>query len=347
MLLDSVLRSFLDIPQLRTRELRDRSFFILLSLFSAIMICTALFFVSTYLYALIQNFIEGHGVSSHVEFRSILKWTIVGIVISSFSVFLAWPCAMATAVVLEQEDSYWVSLAQKFISWLASLPLIVYVYVFIQFMAVDILSSFKGFWLESFASVNWVTQLLAFAGTILLYPLLLFVPNTDGVTIDQFFRATLKTVLNFGELGLTVTLLCIGLTFVILPRMVFEMQKMIRGNKDLQSLEIVRSLGGTAWESTHITLIHSMKSRFSLIFFRFVRHSFFEGIIVFLLLGYVFADQNIFDDIIGATISSIVVQEYMSLNLSWTDLLSMGGWLLFLHIGFVQAEKYLLKGSQL
>ena len=343
MLLERSVKSFLDISQLRTRQLRDRSFFILLSLFSTIAISAALFFISTYIFALIQNFIAGGGIVSQIEFRLIMRWTIVGVVISSLSVLLAWPCAIATAVVLEQEESYWVRLAQKFISWLASLPLIVYAYVFVQFMAVDILGSVKGFWLESFASVNWVTQLLAFAGTIFLYPLLLFIPNTDGVTIDQFFRGSLKAILNFGEQGLTVTLLCFGLTFVILPRMIFEIQKMIRGNKDLQSLEIVRSLGGTIWESMHITLIHSMKSRFSLIFVRFVRYSFFEGIVVFLLVGYTLSDQNITGSTVGTTISSVVVREYIGLELSWPDLLSFGGWLLLLHIAFVRLESYIAK----
>lgn len=345
MLLVPSIRTFLDISQLRTRQLRDRIFFLVLYLLSFFSVGAFIFLLTTYLLALGQNISGGQGVISSASFLLVLMWTFAGLLISVLATLLSWPCALATAVVLEQESGHWAFWAQKFISWLSSLPLIVYAYIFVQFMAIDVLSVFKGLWLGSFASVNWVTQLIAFAGTLVLYPLLLFVPGTEGVTMDQFFKTTLASIIDFGEVGLTVTLLCVGLIFVILPRMTFEMQKMLKKNKDLQSLEVIRSLGGTFWESMHITIIHSMRSRFALVFVRFVRYSFFEGVIVFLLLGYPFYEGSEIETFFGTTLSSMFVRRTLvtEIDTFWIDILSLGGWLIVLHFIFLQIESYALK----
>ncbi|MCJ8275715.1 MAG: hypothetical protein MJK18_02650 [Bdellovibrionales bacterium] len=323
---------------LRTRQLREQIFFVSLTFLSLVTLFIALFFYGTYLVLLGENLIKGVGLVSAVSLGNILYWTITGLLISAVAAALTWPWALATAVVLELEKGVWPKWAKRFVTWLAKVPLIVYAYVYLQYMAANMLVSFKALWLESFASQNGVTQLLAFASTLFLYPLLIFVPDTQGITMDQFYRSSLNTVINLGEVGLTLAIICLGLIFAMMPRMIFEMQRMLRKSDDLQSLEVVRSMGGTLWESLRVTIIHSMRSRFVYILIRYIRFGFFEGLIVFVLLKYMFINDNLMESFFGSTMSSYGVRQFLAMRWNWSDLMALGGWLLIIHLSILKAE---------
>ena len=225
----------------------------------------------------------------------------------------------------------------KPVYFLASLPLVLVVYIFVEVLGIEVFSVFRDFWMDTFGSHNFFTRSLAFTLTILFYPFstLLF----GEMSTDVFFQKMLHFVNDFAQVGLFSSILIFGLTIFIIPKMFLTMNQCLEEDKSLRRLEIIQSIGGTQWQSVSVTLLQSMREHFNRILVRFVRICFFESLIVFSLLNFFFSkDQK--DPYLGSTLASRFVFESLKPIESPFFLLAMGGFLSFGYFLLLAIEKY-------
>lgn len=282
---------------------------------------------SLYLFSFFQDIAFVHS----FPLKHLLGWFTVGISLALLSSLTVWPFSLAIATLLEHNKSR--TLANyflKLISYLASLPLVLFVFAYLTIFGSRGFLLIKKFWFFLFASENFFTQAIAFALTLLLYPLSLLQGASSQPTIDSFYHRMLSGVIEFAEVGLVATVVALGLFLYLLPKMVLHMRKILQQDEQLRSFEIIKSLGGTPWESVHLTVMQSMKTKFNDIILVFTQKSFFEGLITFSLLNAFFAKSS--DLHWSSSLSSIYVRESLLGEGNLNKLLALSGFLLLSYL---------------
>lgn len=296
-----------------------------------------------YSFLSLMNLVDG-GVQ---EFQQIFWWLLVGLSLSLLATLCAWPFSLSILTLIEQnrgrKRTHWSQYALKF---MGSLPLVLFVFLFVEVIGQEVFGLLESFWIQSFASSNFVTQALAFALTLLLYPLTILPFFGGDTTIDQFFRQMLAAVIEFAEVGLVSSVVVLGLVIFILPQMVLRMERYLKEDANLRSLEVIQSIGGTHWESIYMTVLQSMKEHFNLIVLRFTRICFFEGLLTLSLLSFFFRLSNEYQSYWGSTLSSVFITESLQVPLSISRLSGLAGLLALCYFIFVRLEVVLVRNME-
>lgn len=291
----------------------------------------ALGFVGTYLFAIFFSFWQLL-VNNGPNLKLIAGWVMVGVSLALLSTLTVWPFALALATLLQHNKNHPLANAMlKLLSYMASLPLLIFVYLYLEILGVSAFDYLQKFWIFLFASSNIFTQAIAFALTLILYPFSVLPFWKQNLSIDLFYRQVLKAVIEFAEVGLVASVVALGLFLYLLPKMVLHIRKHLNDDDSLKSFEIIKSLGGTPWESIHLTVMQSMKSHFNAIVFYFTRLAFFEGIITYSLLNIVFTSSS---NRWGQSLSS----QFIALSINWPQqnslVLLCSGVLAFIYLFF-------------
>ena len=271
----------------------------------------------------------------------LVSWTVIGLVFSLLSSLCAWPISLCLVTLLRQNQSRpFMAQILRPVYFLASLPLVLVVYIFAEVFGIEVFSVFRDFWMDIFGSHNFFTRSLAFTLTILFYPFstLLF----GKMNTDVFFQKMLDLVNDFAQVGLFSSVLIFGLTIFIIPKMFLTMNQCLEEDKSLRRLDTIQSIGGTKWQSVSITLLQSMREHFNRILAHFVRICFFEGLIVFFLLNFFFSKGQK-DPFLGSTLASRFVFESLKPMENPLFLLALGGFLSFCYFLLLAIEKYYSK----
>lgn len=275
------------------------------------------------------------------QLKALVGWVIVGVSLSLLTSLTAWPFALAAVTLLEHNKSRRLtSFSLRCVSYLASLPLVLFLFVYVQIVGEKGFLTLKAMWLLLFASPNVFTQALAFGLTLLMYPLTI-IPGVGGEhTIDVFYNKMLDLVIECAELGLLAIVVVLGLFLYVFPKMILYMRQKMQEGEQLRSLEIIHSLGGTPWESMHLTVMQSMRTHFDGVMLYFTRRCFFEGLITYTLLSVFFSES-----VLGIHWSSTLPVVYIQSLLQGHEVpeISFGlcGILAFLYILFLVAESHL------
>lgn len=302
-----------------------------------------LLFLSSYL---VNTFLalEFLKTGSFAELGTLLWLVLVGLSLSLLASLCAWPFSLSIATMIEQNKSRqhidYINYALKF---LASMPLVFYAYLFLEVVGADVFRILESFWVESFASSNLLTQVLAFALTLLLYPLTIIPWLLEPVSVDVFFQKMLVAVIDFAEVGLVSSVVVCGLIIYILPQMVLRMLKYLQRDQNLIKHEVIQSIGGTRWESIYMTVLQSMREHFNIIILRFTRVCFFEGLITFSLLSFFFKTQESLESHWGATLSSLFIGESLVWEPGTEKLRFFSGALILVYVVFIGVERFYLK----
>lgn len=269
----------------------------------------------------------------------------LGLALALMASLLAWPLALSVVILFEQnKSSRSVRAFKASARFLATLPLLFFIYLYIEVIGSGVFSFLEEFWTSYLTPNHIMTQVLAFALTLLLYPLRVFPGFGASLTIDEFFRQMLLTVVEFSELGLAVSLLTLGLVFYILPRMVVSMMAEIKDSNNHLSFEVVQSLGGSRWEGTQMTVLQLMRQKSIWILTYFTRICFFEGLIIYSLLHFfLFKSGHM---AMGQTLASRYIHDSLSLAPSTLKgLLTIAGVLFVLFLTFFSLETFFKKAS--
>ncbi len=273
---------------------------------------------------------------------------MVGLSFSSLASLFSWPLSLSIVTYLQQikkHRSY--NTLRKLIHFFATLPLVLFCFIFIEVFGGDFFGSFEVFWSKSFATPNLFTQAIAFAFTLLIYPLTLFPVFSKNYTVAEFFSEVSRSIHQFAEVGLVSSVLILTLTVFILPQMVLLMLDHFDSKENQRSYEVVQSLGGTRWESIHLSVLQNMKSRFFELILRFTRICFFEGLITFSVLHYFFNVSSASLLNWGLSLSSLTVL-LSTEGVLQKEVYFLSGLLLFSFFAFYSCEKWLnLRGVEL
>ncbi len=277
--------------------------------------------------------------------REILWWTLIGLCFSFLASLCAWPFSLSLVTLLRQYQFH--PLARggfRFIHFSASLPLVLFLYIFMEVIGPDIFMIFEKFWTDTLASGTWLTRTLAFILTVLLYPIGSMLLSPEESSVDVFFGKMLETVIEFFQIGLFSSTLVFILTIFILPKMVVTMHQCLLKNRDIRGLEVIQSVGGTWWESLSITMIQSMRDHFNMILTRFIRICFFESLITFSVLRFFLAFDIPHENYWGATPTSNFIFESLKPNdTNYDSLLILAGGLGFSYLLLMAVERYYSK----
>ncbi len=277
---------------------------------------------------------------SSLPLKSIIGWFTVGVSLALLASLLVWPFALAISTLLEHNKTRRFSkFFLQVMSYLGSLPLVVFVFTYISLVGSRGFIAIKKVWVILFASPNFFTEAIAFSLTLLLYPLTAIPGVGDESSIDVFYKNMLSTVIEFGEVGLVATVVGVGLFLYILPKMVIHMRKQLMDDVNTRSTEIIKSLGGTPWESVHLTVMQAMKSRFNDIILHFTQICFFEGLITFALLQAFFLNTREQSFQWSASLSSVFLAESLKTPVNFDHLLSLSGALLFVYMIFIWVDR--------
>ncbi len=272
--------------------------------------------------------------------REMLGWFTVGVSLSLLASLTAWPFALAITTLLEHNKSR--SLSRyflKLLSYLSSLPLVLFVFAYLSIFGNEGFNFIKVVWTVLFASKNFFTDAIAFALTLLLYPLTIFMKAADQPTIDHFYHQMLAAVIEFAEVGLVATVVAVALFLFVLPKMILHMRKQLMDDENIRSTEIIKSLGGTPWESIHLTVMQSMKTKFNEIILHFTKKCFFEGLITFSILNAFFFRSIDGDYHWSSSLSSMFVRESVSLPKNLEHLMVLAGFLVLAYFVFTWFER--------
>ncbi len=270
-----------------------------------------------------------------LPWRNLFGWFTVGISLALLSSLAAWPFALSLSTLLEHNKSRpLANIFLRILSYLASLPLVLFVFAYLAIIGHRGFYTIKSVWVFLFATENFFTEAIAFALTLLLYPLTGLPGAGEQPTIDLFFRRMLDGVVEFAEVGLVATVVAAGLFLFVLPKMVLCIRKLLLEDHNLRSTEIIKSLGGTPWESIHLTVMQSMKTRFNEIILYFTKLCFFEGLVTFALLNAFFFAGDSDQYHWSSSLSSVFVRQSLLPTKNLDQLLSISGFLLLTYFLF-------------
>ena len=273
---------------------------------------------------------------------SLLLWTFQGLIVSLMACFCAWPFSLSLVSLLRQYNSNPLTgRVFKFIHFSASLPLILFVCVFMEVLGPDIFILFKDFLMDQLARENLLTKAIAFVLTIFLFPIFqLFSPSETGEP-DLFFRETLVGVIDFFQMTLLGGILVFILTVFLIPRMTVTMEKSLLKNREISGFEVIQSLGGSHWESVSIAMLQFVKDHSKMILARFVRICFFESLITFSILKFFLSFKK---GPWGSTLSERFIFESLKVTENHgSSLLVLAGYLVFVYLFILQIETYYSK----
>jgi len=283
---------------------------------------------------------------SSFPFSLLLKMVSLGLVLALLASLLAWPLALSIAILFEQnKSSRFVQGLKAAARFLATLPLLFFVYLYVEVIGSGVFLFLEEFWTSYLTPSHIMTQTLAFALTLLLYPLRVLPGVGVSLTIDEFFRQMLLNVVEFSEVGLAVSLLTLGLVFYILPRMVVSLLTEIKNSNSHLSFEVIQSLGGSRWEGTQMTVLQLMRQKAIWTLAYFTRLCFFEGLITYTLLHFfLFKSGHM---AVGQTLSARYLHESFSLTPpTLNGLLLLAGVLFMLFLILFGLESFLKKISR-
>jgi hypothetical protein len=310
-----------------------------------------LVFASSYILGFVSSYLYFMGVAlfellnnQDLSIQTLISWVSVGLSLSLLSVLTAWPFALAVATLIEHNKARPLArFCLGFASYLASLPLILFVFVYVQIVGEKGFLAVKSFWLFLFASSNFFTQALSFGLTLLLYPITMIPGVGEGLSIAVFYDRILSTVFEFAEVGLVASVIAMGLFLYVVPKMVLHMRQQLRKDENLRSFQIIKSIGGTPWESIHLTVMQSMKAQFNSIIVDFTRKCFFEGLITFTLLRVFFINDNQPEFHWSSTLSAVFLWTSLFEEPSSSLLRLTAGTLCLSYLLFIFLENYYKK----
>ncbi len=278
--------------------------------------------------------------TSKLSFAKIFWLFVVGISFSSLSSLLAWPLSLSVVTYLQQIKMKTIyPLLRKIIHFYASLPLVLFCFIYIEVIGDALFDRLQIFWTQSFAQPNLFTQALSFAVTILLYPLTLIPYFFKSYTVAEFLVESSKMIEQFAVIGLVSSVLIISLVIFILPQMINLMLDHFETEENQRNFEVVQSMGGTLWESVHMSVLQNMKSRFIEITLKFSRICFFEGLITFSVLHFFFlVNKDAFDEW-GLSVTSLAVL-FSFEGVEKQTVLHLSGVLMFCFLGLYGLEKW-------
>ncbi|MCB0379131.1 MAG: hypothetical protein KDD33_11630 [Bdellovibrionales bacterium] len=281
------------------------------------------------------------------ELLQFLGWAGMGLLISVIATIAAWPVALSSAVVLSQaEQVWWGRWAQRLISFYSKIPLVVLAFIFLRFFVDSIFFSLGWVLHQSFASSNMFTEGVAFAVTTVLAPAFYLFSSDPKQLTQTVYESGLNAVVNVGELAFVVIILSIALLFYLVPRMILNMQDLLMREGHRRSLEVAKSLGAGPWQSLHLTMIHYMRPNFNLIFVRYIRLAFFEGLMVFFVYKKISTMEAFADSRWGEALTAIVVEKLASGSIQQSEWLVLGSLLLAIHLVLLAMEQNFLKKDQ-
>ncbi len=294
-------------------------------------------FGSLYLYSLFLG-------ALNFNIQKLFLWISVGLSVSLLASLCSWPFALSLATLIEHNrERRIVRHILKLLKYYSTLPLILFVYIYVEVIGDSGFLTIQNQWDQIFSSSNFVTQALAFAITLILYPLTILPFFDSKLTIDVFFKTSLESVIDFAQAGLVAFVVVLGLFIYILPKMVLYMERNLKNEKSLKSFEIIKSVGGTPWESIQMTVMQSMKNSFNSILIHFTRVCFFEGLITYSLLHFFMFDNNPHHEQWGASLSSIFISTSLDPNRVVHQLMALCGVLLITYFLFILVEIFLKK----
>jgi hypothetical protein len=272
--------------------------------------------------------------------KDLILYSLVGLSFSILASLSAWPFALTfSTLILHKKDRPVFKFVQNVSYLLSTIPLLVFSYVIIEVLGKNSLFGLNNFTFDILSTSNLITQTLAFALTLLLYPLTILPFFYGQTSVDLFFQEMLNAVIKFAELGFISFVIIFSLFLYILPRMIVKMFYYLQKDQNIKNYEIIQSLGGTQWESLYITSLHAMKSNFSILILHFTKVCFFEGLITFSLINYYLINyQNNW----GQTLGSLYVEEALN-NLNLDNLLLISGFLILIFSVFLIVEIYISK----
>ena len=278
-------------------------------------------------------------------FREFLNWTSAGLCFSFLASLCSWPLSLSLVTLLRRYQFHYLSRRVfVFIHFSASLPLVLFLYIFLEVLGPEFFSNFRDFWINNLASDNFLTKTLAFVITVFFYPISSLSFFSELRTTDIFFNKILTIIIEFLQISLPGLILVFILVIFIIPKMVITMHQCLMKNRDIRGLEVVQSVGGTWWESVSITMIQSMKDHFNMILTRFVRICFFESLIAFSVLKIFFSFDESQKGEWGSTLTSHFVFESLKSNGNNHDfLLVLAGALGFCYLFLMFIERYYSK----
>ncbi|MEM7646981.1 MAG: hypothetical protein AAF203_08735 [Pseudomonadota bacterium] len=254
----------------------------------------------------------------------------------------AWPIALSILILLELSRGRplrdWIL---NLLQYLSGFPLIIFAFLFVEVLGIPVFEFFESLWIENFASSNILTQSLAFALTVLLYPLSVFPFFGEVQTVNLFYTEMLANVIDFASVGLMISSVILSLVIYIVPKMVLSMRKRLRLSESAQSLEVIRSLGGTQWEGIYLTVLQSMRSHFKFIIISGARICFFEGMVVFAIAKYLLAGSLFDQPSWSHTIASQLMFQSMSPSHNLNQLLILSGAMTICFLVFQRVEQNL------
>ena len=311
------------------------------------MILTTLLYICVFFSSHVFYVIWGLSVSlPDVAIRaSQLIWlSLVGLSFGLLATLCAWPFALSLSTLIEQNRDHrttqWLITAIRFF---ASLPLVLFAYLYLEVVGAKVFGVLQVFWVDSFASSNIFTQALAFSLTLVLYPLSLVPGVLPQMTVDIFFKKMLLAVIGFAEVGLVSSVVVLGLTLFVIPQMVLRMLKYLEEDKSRRHHEVIQSLGGTRWESIYMTLLQSMKEHFNIIVAQLTRLCFFEGLVTLSLLSFFAVSDPLAIDQWGASLSALFVSESMNWTASLDKLTLVAAVLSVQYLLFFILERHFRK----
>lgn len=266
-------------------------------------------------------------------------WLIaVGLSDAFLACLLSWPVALSIVSFLQQVRSTrfykWV---RKVVQFLATLPLVVFGFIFVEVVGELLLQGMETIWARTFQQSSELSQSLAFAITLLIQPLRRFFSDS---TVHETFLEVEKTLLNLTEIGILSSTLVFVLILYILPQMILLMMDDLDAQDQQTSAEQVRALGGSAWESVRLSVLQQLKLRFWNWVFKLSRLCFFEGLITWSVLNAFFGLNIEGLQHWGGTLTSFAVLQAVQ-GEQVSNLQSLGFALLVIFIFFFIAERTL------
>lgn len=174
-------------------------------------------------------------------------------------------------------------------------------------------------------------QFIAFCGTLVMYPLTIF-SKDESLTIDAFYQFTLQAVVELLQSSYSAFVIIISLSFLLLPVFVMLLYRILMTQKNDNYISVALAIGATAWEAMALSIIHTLRQRFSAVFLFGVTKAFFEGVSIFIVLNFFFLSGNWHRFFWAETLSSNLIKSLLFHSLTFTDYIVLASVLLLIHM---------------
>lgn len=292
--------------------------------------------------------------------RSVLHLCLSGLLFSALAALLAWPFALTTALVLVNERGRrWAEFLIRYFRGLAFVPTLIYGYVFCSYFGPFVQDHLFNVWVDLFDPQSLTSQWLAFAGTVLLYPLswLLsvtgFLHGNDGGSagplawsVEQLYLANLNGLSELAVESFSSLVIVFFLAFLLTPIYIILIYQTLASSEIQQTRMTVLSLGASPWETLRISGRQHLRRQLSGLFSFGLARAFFEGVGIFVVLNYFFLNGNYDRFFWAETFSAFVIKTMIFKNLPLGGVLALGGILLACHFGFISFYKKLKTSAQ-